>query len=140
MISQAGGTLTNFTRSRRRWVSKSKGEIVSISSAKNSIRNGFSSWGGKKSRIPPRRENCPVPSMTSVRVYPEDKSLSQNVSGLMVCPSSTVKKEETKCSESGANCKTASIDPTTHFALPDSTAQMVLIRSCSHSKERPSVW
>ena len=41
------------------WVSTLNSRIDSISSPKNSMRIGWESWAGKKSRIPPRRANCP---------------------------------------------------------------------------------
>ena len=58
---------THFTVSTRRWVSTLKVEMVSTSSPQNSTRKGSGIWGGKKSKMPPRRENWQTPSTWPAR-------------------------------------------------------------------------
>ena len=65
--STAGARVSFSMDSVRRCVSKSNRESVSISSPQYSRRTGLAASGVKMSRMPPRWENCPVPSICAAR-------------------------------------------------------------------------
>ena len=66
--ASAAGRMRLASRfSVRRWVPTSKNPMESSSSPQKSQRTGFAWAGEKKSSMPPRRENCPTPSTSSVR-------------------------------------------------------------------------
>ena len=133
--SRAGDTKTLFILSVLRCVSGSKKHSVSTSSPQNSIRTGEDSPVGKRSTIPPRRENCPAPSTSSTRTYPAKMRFSCKTLSLSVSPTDILKVFCFRVSRSVVICKNASIEPTQTENAPSAIADRVYSLLCSHSFE-----
>ena len=82
--------VTKSSCSTDRWLSRSKVRMESTSSSHSSIRSGTSSVNGKISIIPPRMENCPMPSTWAILSYPMAVSLCLHTLRSMTCPLVTV--------------------------------------------------
>ena len=79
-ISRHGGAHTPCSAtSRLRWSATENQRISSTSSPQSSTRSGWSSVGGKTSRMPPRTANSPRRSTMSMRVYAAPASCSTSV-------------------------------------------------------------
>ena len=85
-------------------VSGSYSFMLSISSPKKSMRQGFSPLTAKTSKISPRREKRPSESQISSRTYPIFTSSSTTFCGAISCP---FFKESTE-SRAGKSCRSAS--------------------------------
>ncbi len=100
-------TSRSSTLPRLRCVAGENERIDSISSPKNSKRNGASASGGKTSRMPPRRLNSPGASTASAGRKPRSTSHAASSSKSRVSPTRRRRRLRARDSRSGTGCITA---------------------------------
>ncbi|CPU67756.1 Uncharacterised protein [Mycobacteroides abscessus] len=118
-ISRHGGAHSPCSAiSRLRWSATANQRISDTSSPQNSTRSGWSSVGGKMSRMPPRTANSPRRSTMSTRVYAAATSRSATSVRSAVVPacSSTGSRSP---SPSTTGCRSARTGMTSTRTGPD---------------------